>query len=168
MCVFKSDGYILLTVPRFSEPRFPPQGGPLSDYPLGEYGEPGFGGFSTRPDFPDSGMDRRPYPDGMGHRPSRGGDGFEPGGGRDGYGRGGLLEESPGRMYPDEYGGGHMGSSLMDRTMDKPLDRPGLMGAAPDRSSLSNTLLTYLVCHICHNGFPTKIHQSVNFMLLNY
>lgn len=156
MCVCECNEYILLTVPRFSEPRFPPQGGPLSNYPAEEYGEPGFGGYSTGQDFPDPGMDLRLFQDSMGHRPSRGGDSFGPGGGRDAYGRSGLLEGSPGRMYPDEYRGGQMGSNLMDRTIDKPVDRPGLMGAAPDSSSLSNTLLTYLVCHISCNGFFPK------------
>lgn len=160
MCEFKCNTNILLSVPRFSEPRFPPQGGPLSDFPAGEYGEPGFGSYSTRPDFPDAGMDRRPFPDDMCHHPSRGGDCFGPGGGRDSYGRSGLLEESPGRMYPNEYRSGQMGSSLMDRTMDKPLDRPGLMGAAPDSSNLSNTLLAYLVCHISHSGFLPKLTKG--------
>lgn len=137
--------------PRFSDQRFPGefphQGGPLSDYPVGEYGEPGFGGYSSSQDFLDSGMNQRPFPDGMGPRPFPDGmghrpaeDGFGPGGGRDGYGRSGLLKESPGRMYPDEYRGSQMGSNLMD----KPLERPGLMGAAPESSSLPNTLLTYL------------------------
>lgn len=132
----------MFTVPRFSNPRFPPQGVPLSDLSIGEYGEQSFGGFQTRPDFPDSSMDRRPFP-------SRGGDGFEPGSGRDSFGRSGLLEENPGRMYPNEYRGSPMGGSLMDQTTDKPLNRPGLMGAAPDHNSLSTTLLTYLV-YICH------------------
>lgn len=141
---------VSLAGPRFPDQRFPgefpPQCGPLSDYTVGEYGEPGSGGYSTRQDFPNSGMDRRPFLDGMGHRPARSGGGFGPGGGRDGYGRSGLLEENPGRMYPDEYQGGQMGRSLMERPMDKPLDRPGLMGAAPESSNLPNTLLTYLVC----------------------
>ncbi|XP_028436920.1 uncharacterized protein si:ch211-197h24.6 isoform X2 [Perca flavescens] len=109
---------------------------------VGDYGESGFGGYdySTRQDFLDSGMDRRPFPDGMGNRPAGIGDGFGSGGGRDGYGRSGLLDDNPGRMYPDEYRSSQMGSSLMD----KPLERPGLMGAAPESSSLPNTLLTYL------------------------
>ena len=172
-----------LTGPRFSDPRFPGeyplQGGPLSDYPVGEFRDPGFGGYPGRQDFHDSGMDQRPFPDGMGHRP--GGDGFGPAGGRDGFGpaggrdgfgpaggrdgfgpaggrdgfgpaggrdsfgRGGLLDESPSRMYPDKYRPNPMGSGLMNRPMDKPLERPGLMGAAPESGSLPNTLLTYLV-----------------------
>lgn len=151
----KCNEFILLIVPRFSDSRFPPQGGPLSNYPAEEYGEPSFGGYSTGPDFSDPSMDRRLFADGMGHRPSRGGDSFGPGGGRDGYGRSGLLEGSPGRMYPDEYRSGQMGSSLMDR-IDKPLDRPGLMGAAPDSSGLSNTLLAYLVRLIARNRFLPK------------
>ncbi|KAI3360487.1 hypothetical protein L3Q82_002371 [Scortum barcoo] len=132
--------------PRFSDQRFPgefpPQGGPMSDYPVGEYGDPGFGGYSSRQDFLDTGMDRRPFPDSMGLCPS--GDGFGPAGGRDNYGRSGLLEDNQGRMYPDNYRGNPMGNSLMDGPMDKPLDRPGLMGAAPEGGNLPNTLLTYL------------------------
>ncbi|XP_026228315.1 uncharacterized protein si:ch211-197h24.6 [Anabas testudineus] len=159
-------------IPRFSEPRFPPQGGPLSDFPAGEYGEPGFGSYSTRPDFPDAGMDRRPFPDDMCHHPSRGGDCFGPGGGRDSYGRSGLLEESPGRMYPNEYRSGQMGSSLMDRTMDKPLDRPGLMGAAPDSSNLSNTLLAYLDTFRIENEndaqLVLKVTQKLTDVLMEY
>lgn len=85
-------------------------------------------------------MDRRPFPDGMGHRPAGTGDGFGSGGGRDGYGMSGLLEDMPGRMHADAYRG-----SLLDRPAVKPLERPGLMGAAPESGSRSTTLLTYLV-----------------------
>lgn len=170
VCVFKCTEHVPLIGPRFSDQRFPGefphQGGPLSDYPVGEYGEPGFGGYSSSQDFLDSGMNQRPFPDGMGPRPFPDGmghrpaeDGFGPGGGRDGYGRSGLLKESPGRMYPDEYRGSQMGSNLMD----KPLERPGLMGAAPESSSLPNTLLTYLVCLISHNRFLPNLKVPVLF-----
>ncbi|XP_039973952.1 uncharacterized protein si:ch211-197h24.6 isoform X2 [Xiphias gladius] len=162
--------------PRFPDQRFPgefpPQCGPLSDYTVGEYGEPGSGGYSTRQDFPNSGMDRRPFLDGMGHRPARSGGGFGPGGGRDGYGRSGLLEENPGRMYPDEYQGGQMGRSLMERPMDKPLDRPGLMGAAPESSNLPNTLLTYLDTFRIENESDAqlvlKVTQKLTDVLMEY
>lgn len=143
-----------LSSPRFSGQRFPgefpPQGGLLPDYPEGDYGESGFGGYdsSTGQDFLDSGMDRRPFPDSMGHHPGGIGDGFGSGGGRDGFGRSGLLGNNPGSVYPDEYRGG-----LMNRPMDKPPERPGLMGAAPEGSTLPNTLLTYLVRLISHNKF---------------
>ncbi len=145
VCLLKCNVHVSLTGPRFSNPRFPgefpPQGGPLSEYSVGpEYEEPGFGGYSTRQDFLDSGMDQRPFPDSMGHRPA--GNSFGQGVGRDGYGTSGLLKENPSRMYPDEYRGSQMGSS----SMDKPLERPGLMGPAPDSNSLPNTLLSYLVC----------------------
>lgn len=154
MHAFKYNENVSLIGPRFSDLRFSgefgPPVGPLSDYPLGDYGEPGFGGYPPRQDFLDSGMDLRPYPDDVGDYPS--GDGFGPGGGRDGYGRSGLLDESPSRMYPDEYHGSQMGSSLMNRPMDKPLERPGLMGAAPESSNHPNALLTYLV----HVSFFTK------------
>ncbi|XP_033181489.1 uncharacterized protein LOC113136195 isoform X2 [Mastacembelus armatus] len=160
--------------PRFPDPRFPgefpPQGSPLSDYPIEEYGEPGFGGYLTR--IPDSGMDRRPFPDGMGHHPARTGDGFGPGGGRDDYGSRRLLEETPSRMYPDEYRGGQMGSSLMDRTIDKPQDRPGLMGASPESSNLSNTLLTYLDTFRIENEndaqLVLKVTQKLTDVLMEY
>lgn len=77
-------------------------------------------------------MDRGNFMDNMG----RGS-----GSGRDTYRRSGLLDERPNKMYSGEYQGNRMGSSLMDR----PMDRPGLMGAAPESSSLPHTLLTYLV-----------------------
>ncbi|XP_051262488.1 uncharacterized protein si:ch211-197h24.6 [Dicentrarchus labrax] len=168
--------------PRFSDPRFPgefpPQGGPLSDYPAGDYGETGFGGYSTRQHFHDSGMDRRPFPDGMGHCPA--GDVFGSGGGRDGYGRSGVLEQTPGRMYPDEYRGNQMGRGLMDRPVDKPLDRqldrpldrPGLMGPAPESSSHPNALLTYLDTFRIENESDAqlvlKVTQKLTDVLMEY
>lgn len=114
--------------------------------------------------FPDSDMGCRPFPDGMGRHPAVGGDGFGSGGGIDSYGRSGLMDDSPGRMYPDEYRGSQMGSGLMDRPVNKPLERPGLMGAAPDNGSNRNTLLTYLVGVLFHVIYQAK---SVNAMLLN-
>uniref|UniRef100_A0A3Q3IF47 Uncharacterized protein n=1 Tax=Monopterus albus TaxID=43700 RepID=A0A3Q3IF47_MONAL len=161
--------------PRFSDlgfpDEFPPQGGPLLDYPVGEYGGPGFGGYSTRQDFPVSGMDRRPFPDDMGHRPARTGDGFGPGGGRDSYGRSGLLEENPGRMYPDGFRGTQMGNSLMDRPVDKPQDRPGLMGA-PECSNVSNPLLSYLDTFRIKNESDAqlvlKVTQKLTDLLMEY
>ncbi|XP_038567474.1 uncharacterized protein si:ch211-197h24.6 isoform X1 [Micropterus salmoides] len=160
--------------PRFSDPRFhgqfPPQGGPLSDYPVGEYGESEFGGYSAREDFLDSGMDRRPFLDGIGHRPA--GDGFGLGGGRDSYGRSGLLENPPPRMYPDEYQSSQMGSSLMDRPMDKSTERPGLIGAAPESSSPPNTLLTYLDSFRIENESDAqlvlKVTQKLTDVLMEY
>ncbi|XP_072251150.1 uncharacterized protein [Leuresthes tenuis] len=136
--------------PRFSDSRFPGEfpshGGPLNDYQAGEFGEPGFGGYNSRDDFPDPGMDRGAFSDDMVHHSPGGGNGFGPCGGRDGYGMSGLMDNGPGNMYPDEYQGNMMGDSFMDRPMDKHMDRPGLMGAASDNSgsSLPNTLLTYL------------------------
>ncbi|XP_037310283.1 uncharacterized protein si:ch211-197h24.6 isoform X3 [Pungitius pungitius] len=159
--------------PRFSDPRFPgeypPQGGLLSDYPGGDYGEPDFGGFDypNRQDSHDCGMDRRPFPDGMGHRPAGAGDGFGSGSGRDGYGRSGLLEDVPGRMQADAYRGG-----LLDRPIDKPLERPGLMGAAPESSSRSTTLLTYLDTFRIENEddaqLVLKVTQKLTDVLMEY
>ncbi|KAM9352840.1 uncharacterized protein ABDE67_005202 [Symphorus nematophorus] len=150
--------------PRFSGPMFPgefPPGGPLPDYPVGEYGDPGFGGYSGRQDYYDSGM---------GHRPA--GNGFGPGGGRDGFGRSGLLQESPSRMYQNDYRGNQMGSGLMDRPMDKPLERPGLMGAAPESGSLPHTLLTYLDTFRIENESDAqlvlKVTQKLTDVLMEY
>lgn len=158
--------------PRFSDPRFPgefaPQGGLLSDYPEGDYGEPDFSGFDypSRQDSHGSGMDRRPFPDGMGHHPAGHGDGYGPGGGRDGYGRSGPLEDNPGRMHT-EYR-----TSLLDRPMDKPLERPGLMGAAPESSSRSNTLLSYLDTFRIENEndaqLVLKVTQKLTDVLMEY
>ncbi|XP_054478371.1 uncharacterized protein si:ch211-197h24.6 isoform X2 [Anoplopoma fimbria] len=162
-----------LSGPRFSDPRFPgefpPQGGPLSDYPVGDYGEPDFGGFDypTRQDSLGSGMDRRPFPDGMGHRPAGTGDGFGSGGGRDGYGRSALIEDNPVRMHTDGYRSG-----LLDRPVDKPLERPGLMGAAPESSSRSSTLLTYLDTFRIENEndaqLVLKVTQKLTDVLMEY
>ncbi|XP_031709470.1 uncharacterized protein LOC116386965 isoform X1 [Anarrhichthys ocellatus] len=161
-----------LSGPRFSDPRFPgdfpSQGGLLSDYPGGDYGEPDFSGFDypTRQDSLGCDMDRRPFPDGMGHHPAGTGDGFGSGGGRDGYGRRGLLED-PGRTHTDGYRSG-----LLDRPVDKPLERPGLMGAAPDSSSRSNTLLTYLDSFRIENEndaqLVLKVTQKLTDVLMEY
>lgn len=166
------------TGPRFSGPmfpgEFPPQDGPFFDQPYDDYKDD-FGGYSNMQHYPDSDMnqgpflediDCRPYTDGMNRRQS--GDSFGPGGGRNGYGRRGLfdnsdygqggmhdnpdygrsgLQENHGRMNPGEYRGNQ------ERPMDRKLDRPGLMGAAPGSSSHTNPLLTYLVCSHCHYRF---------------
>lgn len=132
--------------PMFPEARYSgefPPGGPFPDYPEDDYGEPGFGGYQPEQDFPDSGMDQRPYQDDVGHYPEE--DSFGPSGGRDSNGRRGLLDEIPSRMYPDDFQRGQMGGGLMNRPMEKPLERPGLMRTDPESGSQSNTLLTYLV-----------------------
>nr|XP_019948778.1 PREDICTED: uncharacterized protein LOC109633389 isoform X2 [Paralichthys olivaceus] len=166
--------------PRFSglgyPGEFPPQGGLLSDYPVEDYGESGFGGYSTRQDFPDSDMDMRPFSEGMGHHPVRSGDGLGPGGGRDGYGRSGRLEESSGRMYHDEYRVGPMGSSSMDRPMDRPMDkpmeRPGLMGDAPESRNPPSALLSYLDTFRIENESDAqlvlKVTQKLTDVLMEY
>ncbi|XP_062255056.1 uncharacterized protein si:ch211-197h24.6 isoform X1 [Platichthys flesus] len=166
--------------PRFSGPGypgdFPPEGGPLPDYPVEEYEESGFGEYSTWQDFPDSEIEMRPFSDGMGHHPDRSGDGLGPGGGRDGYGRSGQLEESSGRMYlssnSDEYRVGPMGSSSMDRPMDKPMERPGLMGAAPESRNPPNALLSYLDTFRIENESDAqlvlKVTQKLTDVLMEY
>ncbi|CAK6960639.1 uncharacterized protein si:ch211-197h24.6 isoform X2 [Scomber scombrus] len=159
--------------PRFSDHRFtgefPPP--PFSDYPLGEYGDPDFGGYSTMESFPEPDMGRRPLQDGMGRHPAVGGDGFGSGGGMDSYGRSELME-SPRRRYPDEYRGSQMGSGLLDRPVNKPLDRPGLMGAAPDNDGNRNTLLTYLDTFRIENESDAqlvlKVTQKLTDVLMEY
>lgn len=154
----KCNEHVFLTGPRFSDHRFPgefPPPPPFSDYSLGEYGEPDFGGYSAREGFPESDMDHGPLQDGMGRHPGVVGDGFGSGGGMDGYRRSELSEQSPRRRYPDEYRSSQMGSGLMDRPVNKPLDRPGLMGAAPDNDSNRTTLLTYLVGTV----YPLKYYS---------
>ncbi|KAF7669700.1 hypothetical protein LDENG_00147300 [Lucifuga dentata] len=162
--------------PRFSEMVFPgeypPQGGPYPDYPMGEFREPGFGGFSARQGFPGPDMERRPFPDDMGHRQGGGGDGFGPGDGRNGYGRSGLMEGNPSRRYSDEYRGSQMGGGSMTRPLDKPLDRPGLMGAAPESNNLPNTLLSYLDTFRIENEndaqLVLKVTQKLTDVLMEY
>lgn len=158
--------------PRFSDPmfpgEFPPNDGPFSDYPMGDFGEPGFGGYPTLQGFPDHNMDQRSFHDGMGPA----GDNFGPGGGRDDFGRSGLLDESPGSLYPDEYRGNQMGSGLMDRPMDKPMDQPGILGTGPDSSSLPNTLLSYLDTFRIENESDAqlvlKVTQKLTDVLMEY
>lgn len=123
---------------------FPPQGGLLPDYPMSGRGELGMGGYPepplirSSPGQPFSGPDMGPrrFPDDGGLRVGGGSDGFGIGGRREGFGMGGLLGEAPGRRHPDEFRGGQSRSG--------PMERPGLMGAAPEGSSLPSTLLKYL------------------------
>ncbi|XP_076009854.1 uncharacterized protein LOC143003210 isoform X2 [Genypterus blacodes] len=161
--------------PRFSE-MFPGEcprgGGPFPDYPMDEFREPGFGGYSARPGFLGPDVERRPFPDVMGHRQDGSGDGFGPGDGRNGYGRSGLMEENPGQRYPDEYQGSQMGGGSMTRPLDKPLDRPGLMGAAPESNNLPNTLLSYLDTFRIENEgdaqLVLKVTQKLTDVLMEY
>ncbi|XP_068180388.1 uncharacterized protein si:ch211-197h24.6 isoform X2 [Antennarius striatus] len=156
--------------PRFSDQRFPEefpsQGGPLSDFPMGGMDESGFGGYLAMHDFLDSSMDQRPFPDDSGRRPA--GNGFGRGGGRGGYGRSSLLEGSPSKRYPDEFLENKIGSTLMN----KPMERPGLMGAAPENSSLPNTLLTYLDSFRIENESDAqlvlKVTQKLTDVLMEY
>ncbi|XP_053183911.1 uncharacterized protein si:ch211-197h24.6 isoform X2 [Scomber japonicus] len=158
--------------PRFSDHRFPGDfpPPPFSDYPLGEHGEPDFGGYSTREIFPEPNMGRRSLQDGMGRHPAVGGDSFGSGGGMDSYGRTELME-SPRRRYSDEYRGSQMGSGLLDRPVNKPLDRPGLMGAS-DNDGNRNTLLTYLDTFRIENESDAqlvlKVTQKLTDVLMEY
>ncbi|XP_067094308.1 uncharacterized protein si:ch211-197h24.6 isoform X2 [Osmerus mordax] len=141
---------------RFPEPLypgdFPPQGGLLPDYPMGGRGDLGMAGYPDPPlirstpgqAFSAADMGPRRFPD-DGLRVGGGADGFGLGGRREGFGMGGLLGEAPGRRYPEEFRGVQSGSD--------PVDRPGLMGAAPEGSNLPSTLLKYLVGprHDYHN-----------------
>ncbi|KAM9851634.1 uncharacterized protein ACBR49_004791 isoform 2-T2 [Aulostomus maculatus] len=130
--------------PRFPDQRFPgefpPHEGPYSDYPLGDRGGPGFGGFPSRqlPLMPDNG--------------------------RDGF--------NSGRMYPDEYRGNQMGSGLLDRPVKKPLERPSLMGAAPDTGNDPNALLNYLDTFRIENEndaqLVLKVTQKLTDLLMEY
>lgn len=134
---------IFLADPRFSDMmpgEFPPQGGPIADFSLGDSEEPGFGGgYSSQLDFLGSGMDQRPFPDG----PPVGR--FGPSGSSDGFGMNGLQEENLSRMYPDYQS--HPTNQLMDNTSE----RPDLREHGSDSSSLPNTLLYYLVLPLPQN-----------------
>ncbi|XP_028281606.1 uncharacterized protein LOC114448681 isoform X2 [Parambassis ranga] len=158
--------------PRFSEPGFPgeylPHGGHPSEYPMDEFRE-GFGGYLGRLDFPDSVLDRRPFPDS--HRPGVDGNSFCPGVEGDAF-RSGLHEQNPNNMYHDGFRGNQMGNSSMNRPMDNPVDRPGLMGAAPESGSLTNTLLTYLDTFRIENEHDAqlvlKVTQKLTDVLMEY
>ncbi|XP_041844919.1 uncharacterized protein si:ch211-197h24.6 isoform X2 [Melanotaenia boesemani] len=163
--------------PRFPDTRFPgefpPYGGPVYDYPAGEFGETDFGGYLPGEEFPDPGMAQGPFSDGMGHHQPGGCNDFGPGTGRDDFGGSGLLNEGPHKMYPDDYPGNQRRDSFMNGPMDKPSDRPGLMGAAPESSStLPNTLLTYLDSFRIENESDAqlvlKVTQKLTDVLMEY
>ncbi|KAJ8004943.1 hypothetical protein DPEC_G00141530 [Dallia pectoralis] len=154
---------------RFSDPPFPgefhPQGG-LLDYPMG-----GLGGFpdpmsrSAPPGpFPSRDMGFRGYPGNMdGPRLGGSADGFGPGGGRDrGFGKGGLLGEGPGSRRTEEFRGGPMGNG----------SGQGLMGAAPESSTLPSTLLKYLDNFRIENESDAqivlKVTQKLTDVLMEY
>lgn len=133
-CIFLTGAWFSDTIPG----EFPPHSGPYSDFSLGDSEEPSFGGYSNRPNFPGSGMDRRPFTDGsfVCH--------LGPSGSNDGFGRSGLQEESSSRMYPDYQSGS------INHPSDNTPERPGLRQHGPDSSGLPNSLLYYLVL-ISHN-----------------
>ncbi|XP_024241177.1 uncharacterized protein si:ch211-197h24.6 isoform X1 [Oncorhynchus tshawytscha] len=150
---------------RFAEPLFPgefPLQGSLLNYPMG-----GMGGYSdplsrstSSTAFQKRDMSFRGYPDNTG---GLGGsaDGF--GLGRDGgFGQEGLLGESPGSCYPDEFRGGQMGSG----------SGQGLMGAVPETSSLPTTLLKYLDNFRIENESDAqivlKVTQKLTDVLMDY
>ncbi|XP_020332577.1 uncharacterized protein LOC109885131 isoform X6 [Oncorhynchus kisutch] len=151
---------------RFAEPlfpgEFPLQGGGLN-YPVG-----GMGGYSDplprSTAFQKRDMSFRGYPDNTGgQRLGGSADGFGLGGGRDGsFGQEGLLGESPGSRYPDEFRGGQMGSG----------SGQGLMGAVPETSSLPTTLLKYLDNFQIENEgdaqIVLKVTQKLTDVLMDY
>lgn len=122
---------------------FPPQGGPISDFSLGDSEELGCGGYSSRLDFLGSGMDQRPFQD----DPSV--DLFGPSGSSDGFGMSGLQEENFSRMYPDYQ------SHPISQPMDDTSERQGQREHGPDGSSLPNTLLHYLVLPSTQKKIPS-------------
>ncbi|CAB1334673.1 unnamed protein product [Coregonus sp. 'balchen'] len=143
---------------RFAEPLFPgefPLQDGLLDYPMG-----GMGGYSD----PLSRSSFRGYPDNIGgQRLGGSADGFGLGGGRDGgFGQGGLLGESPGSRYPEEFRGGQMGNG----------SGQGLMGAVPESSSLPSTLLKYLDNFQIENEgdaqIVLKVTQKLTDVLMDY
>lgn len=74
----------------------------------------------------------------VGHPSSVGGNGFNPGG-TESF-RSGPLNKSSNKMHP-----GFQGRQMGDNYMNRPPERSGGMGAASHSSTLSSTLLTYLV-----------------------
>ncbi|CDQ88109.1 unnamed protein product [Oncorhynchus mykiss] len=149
---------------RFAEPlfpgEFPLQGGSLN-YPMGD-----MGGYSDplprSTAFQKRDMSFRGYPDNTGgQRLGGSADGFGLGG--DGsFGQEGLLGESPGSRYPDEFRGGQMGSG----------SGQGLMGAVPETSSLPTTLLKYLDNFQIENEgdaqIVLKVTQKLTDVLMDY
>ncbi|KAM4736523.1 uncharacterized protein FYW61_006640 [Anableps anableps] len=143
--------------PRFHDSRFPgefaPHGGPLPGFPGGEYEEPAYGGYMSRPAFPDSSMDPAPYSDSMGP-------------GQDGYGRGRAMAESSNTVYPEEYQ-----ENIMDRPVNKTVDRPGLLGAAPESNNMP-AVLKHLESFQIENEndaqLVLKVTQKLTDVLMEY
>ncbi|XP_071252452.1 uncharacterized protein [Salvelinus alpinus] len=122
----------------------------------------GMGARGPKPAFQKRDMSFRGYPDNTGgQRLGGSADGF--GLGRDGgFGQEGLLGESPGSRYPDEFRGGQMGSG----------SGQGLMGAVPETSSLPSTLLKYLDNFQIENEgdaqIVLKVTQKLTDVLMDY
>lgn len=110
----------------------------MSDYPEEDYEESGFDSYPLEEDFSDHFPGQTPYHDDDNYNYSSSGLGFG------GNSRRGLLDSIPNQTYPMDFQRGQMGN-LMNRQMERPLERPSLMGANSQNGSQSKTLLNYLV-----------------------
>lgn len=115
----------------------------MSDYPEDDYEESGFESYQLGEDFSDHCTGPTPYHDDDDYNYPKGN--FEGGFGLGGNARRGLLDSIPNQTYPMDFQRGQMGGNLMNRQMERPLERPRLMGANSQNGSQSKTLLHYLV-----------------------
>lgn len=120
---------------------FPP-GGMMSDYPEEDYEESGFDSYPLEEDFSDHFTGQTPYHDDDNYNYSEGS--FQGGLGFGANSRRGLLDSIPNQTYPMDFQRVQMGN-LMNRQMERPPERPSLMGANSQNGSQSKTLLNYLV-----------------------
>ncbi|XP_014885427.1 uncharacterized protein LOC106945926 [Poecilia latipinna] len=143
--------------PRFHDTRFPGEfathGGSHPGFPCGEYEEPAYGGYMSGPAFPDSSMAPAPYANSIGP-------------GQDGYGRSEPMVESSNTAYTNEYQ-----ENSVDRPISKPVDRPGLLGAAPQSSNMP-AVLKHLESFQIENEndaqLVLKVTQRLTDVLMEY
>ncbi|XP_061675193.1 uncharacterized protein si:ch211-197h24.6 isoform X2 [Syngnathoides biaculeatus] len=128
-----------------------------SDKYQDDYESSNFGRFSPKEHFSDPEMSPRPYPRGSG-------DDFSPNNGRDRFGSG--------RMFPDQFRGPQMRTSLLDIPVKKPFDRPRAMKAPSDSGCDSDSLLHYLETFRIENESDAqlvlKVTQKLTELLMEY
>lgn len=115
----------------------------MSDYPEEDFEESCFESYQLEEDFSDHCTGQAPYHDDDNYD-------YPKGNLQGGFGLGrnvrrGLLDSIPNQTYPMDFQRGQMGGNLMNRQVERPIERPSLMGANSQNGNQSKTLLNYLV-----------------------
>lgn len=139
----------------------------MSDYREEDYEESGFESYPLEEDFSDHCTGQTPYHDDDDDNYNYPKGSFQGGFGLGGNARRGLLDSIQNQTYPMDFQRGQMGGNLMNRQMERPLERPSLMGASSQNGSQSKTLLNYLVhvnlltlCHLQWHSLWNFLHFS--------